>query len=184
MKQKIIKTALKHFALNGYKNTSLENIAKELDITKAALYYHFKNKNDLYNAIFISFFSSLDFKIYNETFKDLENYISTLYDFFTKEPLLAKLLSKEISCEFRNLNKDSISIISKMIQTLNRILKNYNVNPFFIQNLIISSFTTYLNTIEIRKKITSLITCCEISSDFNLKEELILTITNYIKAKQ
>ncbi|WP_084029301.1 TetR/AcrR family transcriptional regulator [Lebetimonas sp. JH292] len=57
MKQKIIKTALKHFAINGYKNTSMQDIAKELNITKPALYYHFKNKNDLYNAIFIYFFS-------------------------------------------------------------------------------------------------------------------------------
>ncbi|GAX87878.1 conserved hypothetical protein [Lebetimonas natsushimae] len=184
MKQKIIKTALKHFAIEGYKNTSLEKIAKELNITKPALYYHFKNKNDLYNAIFINYFISLEFKISGNIFKDLENYIDSLHAFFTKEPLLSKLLSKEISCEFRNLNEEAVSIITKMIQTLNKILKKTNINPFFIQNMIISSFTTYLNTMEIRKKITSLITCCKISSEFNLKEELMLTITNYIKAKQ
>jgi AcrR family transcriptional regulator len=184
MKQKIIQTALKHFAINGYKNTSLEKIAQELNITKPALYYHFKNKNDLYNAIFITYFSKLKFHVTGEISKDLENYINILHEFFKKEPLLAKLLSKEISCEFRNLNEESISILTKMIQTLNKILKNTNINPFFIQNLIISTFTTYLNTMEIRKKITTLITCCEISSEFDLKEELILTITNYIKAKQ
>lgn len=184
MKQKIIKTGLKHFALNGYKNTSMQNIAEELNITKPALYYHFNNKNNLYNAIFIYYFSKLEFNISGDIFKDLEHYIDTLDNFFKKEPLLAKLLSKEISCEFRNLNEESISILTKMIQTLNKILKNTNVNPFFIQNLIISSFTIYLNTMEIRKKITTLITCCEISSEFNLKEELILTIKNYIKAKQ
>ncbi|WP_024791735.1 TetR/AcrR family transcriptional regulator [Lebetimonas sp. JS138] len=184
MKQKIIKTALKHFAINGYKNTSMQDIAEELNITKPALYYHFKNKNDLYNAIFIYYFSKLKFNISSDIFKDLEHYIDTLDNFFKKESLLAKLLSKEISCKFRNLNKESVSIISKMIQALNKILKGTNINPFFIQNLIISSFTTYLNTMEIRKKITSLITCCEISSEFDLKKELILTITNYIKAKQ
>jgi AcrR family transcriptional regulator len=184
MKQKIIKTGLKHFALNGYKNTSMQDIAEELNITKPAIYYHFKNKNELYNAIFIYYFSKLEFNISGDIFKDLEHYIDALDNFFKKEPLLAKLLSKEISCEFKNLNGKAISIITNMIQTLNKILKNTNVNPFFIQNLIISSFTTYLNTMEIRKKITSLITCCEISSEFNLKEELILTITNYIKAKK
>jgi AcrR family transcriptional regulator len=184
MKQKIIKTALKYFAINGYKNTSLETIAKELNITKPALYYHFKNKSDLYNAIFINYFSKLEFKISENIFKDIEDYIEILYQFFKKEPLLAKLLSKELSCEFKNLNEESISIITKMIQTLNKILKGTNINPFFIQNLIISSFTTYLNTMEIRKKITSLITCCEILSEFDVKKEITLTITNYIKAKQ
>jgi AcrR family transcriptional regulator len=184
MKQKIIQTALKHFAINGYKNTSLEKIAQELNFTKPALYYHFKNKNDLYNAIFITYFSKLEFNLTDNIFKNLENYINTLYEFFKNDPLLAKLLSKELSCEFKNLNEESISILTKMIQTLNKILKNTNINPFFIQNLIISSFTTYLNTMEIRKKITSLITCCKIPSEFDLKSELISIITNYIKAKQ
>ena len=184
MKEKIIKTALKYFANNGYKNTSLEIIAKELNITKPAIYYHFKNKNELYNKIFIFYFSNLTFTARRNIFEDIKNYIETLYEFFKKEPLLAKLLSKEISCEFKNLNEETLSVIANMIKTLNKIFKNTNINPFFIQNIIISSFTTYFNTLEIRKKISSLITCCEILPEFDLKKELILTITDYIKAKQ
>jgi AcrR family transcriptional regulator len=35
------------FAANGFEQTSLRQIAERLDITKAALYYHFPSKEDL-----------------------------------------------------------------------------------------------------------------------------------------
>ena len=51
-KEDILQIALKHFANKGYENTTLEDIAKEIDITKPAIYYYFKNKEELYNEIF------------------------------------------------------------------------------------------------------------------------------------
>jgi AcrR family transcriptional regulator len=39
--------AMELFAENGFEQTSLRQIAERLDITKAALYYHFPSKDDL-----------------------------------------------------------------------------------------------------------------------------------------
>ncbi|MHA6620743.1 TetR/AcrR family transcriptional regulator [Pseudonocardia sp. DLS-67] len=39
--------AMDLFAENGFEQTSLRQIAERLDITKAALYYHFPSKDDL-----------------------------------------------------------------------------------------------------------------------------------------
>ena len=39
--------ALELFAENGVEQTSLRQIAERLDITKAALYYHFPSKDEL-----------------------------------------------------------------------------------------------------------------------------------------
>lgn len=44
----IMKVSYREFLINGYKNTSLSTIADKLNITKPALYYHFRNKKDLY----------------------------------------------------------------------------------------------------------------------------------------
>jgi len=44
--------ALELFAEQGYEKTSLREIAEHLDVTKAALYYHFKTKEEILVSIF------------------------------------------------------------------------------------------------------------------------------------
>jgi AcrR family transcriptional regulator len=51
-RQRIQEIALELFAEHGYEKTSLREIAAELNVTKAALYYHFKSKEDLLVAIY------------------------------------------------------------------------------------------------------------------------------------
>lgn len=51
-RQRIQEVALSLFAERGYDKTSLREIAEELNVTKAALYYHFKSKEDLLVAIY------------------------------------------------------------------------------------------------------------------------------------
>jgi AcrR family transcriptional regulator len=47
MRQRIVATARELFARKGFAATSLRDIADRLEVTKAALYYHFRRKEDL-----------------------------------------------------------------------------------------------------------------------------------------
>ena len=47
----ILETAAKLFSQQGYKGASIRDIAQACGMTNAALYYHFKNKEDLYLAV-------------------------------------------------------------------------------------------------------------------------------------
>lgn len=51
-KQKILKTAEKLFSNEGYDGTSVDRIAREAGVNKGAIYYHFKNKEDILNKLF------------------------------------------------------------------------------------------------------------------------------------
>ena len=51
-KEKILFTALRLFAQNGYEAVSVSAIAGELGMTKGALYKHYKNKRDIFDSIF------------------------------------------------------------------------------------------------------------------------------------
>ncbi len=53
-KAEILEAALKHFNAGGYHNTSVEDIAAEVGITKAGVYYYFKSKKNLFLEIFRS----------------------------------------------------------------------------------------------------------------------------------
>jgi AcrR family transcriptional regulator len=46
-KERILDVALELFNEQGYESTSLREIADRLDVTKAALYYHFARKEDI-----------------------------------------------------------------------------------------------------------------------------------------
>lgn len=50
-KEMILNEALKQFSEKGYAGTSMSDIAKPLGISKAALYKHFKNKQQIFDLI-------------------------------------------------------------------------------------------------------------------------------------
>ncbi|MFG3695349.1 TetR family transcriptional regulator [Stutzerimonas stutzeri] len=48
---KIIAAALELFSRNGYSNTTLAMIAEEAGFSRGPIYWHFKNKDELYQAV-------------------------------------------------------------------------------------------------------------------------------------
>jgi AcrR family transcriptional regulator len=57
---RIQRVALELFAEQGYDKTSLREIAERLDVTKAALYYHFKSKEDIVRSLVEDYFGQID----------------------------------------------------------------------------------------------------------------------------
>jgi AcrR family transcriptional regulator len=56
---RIQQVALELFAEQGYEKTSLREIAGRLDVTKAALYYHFKSKEDIARSLVEDYFGQI-----------------------------------------------------------------------------------------------------------------------------
>jgi AcrR family transcriptional regulator len=52
--------AVELFTEQGYDKTSLREIAERLDVTKAALYYHFKSKEDIVHSLLDDYFGQVD----------------------------------------------------------------------------------------------------------------------------
>jgi AcrR family transcriptional regulator len=50
-RERIQAVALELFTEQGYENTSLREIAERLGVTKAALYYHFKSKDEIVDSV-------------------------------------------------------------------------------------------------------------------------------------
>jgi len=55
----LLAIARRLFARDGYERTSLRDIAEAADITKAALYYYFPNKEALYERVVLESMQSL-----------------------------------------------------------------------------------------------------------------------------
>ncbi|OIJ64395.1 TetR/AcrR family transcriptional regulator [Streptomyces mangrovisoli] len=59
-KAQIRRVAIELFTEKGYEATSLREIAERLDVTKAALYYHFSSKEDIVRSLFTAQLDLLD----------------------------------------------------------------------------------------------------------------------------
>ena len=101
-KKYIIDTARQFFSEYSYLGVSMNDIAKKLDITKAALYYHFTGKSEIYEKVLGEVFDDLSLTIadaMNEAMIDKKLYklIKNYLDFGFKEKNLIKALMLKLS---------------------------------------------------------------------------------------
>jgi AcrR family transcriptional regulator len=59
-RSRILDVALERFSEHGFEGATLQQIADQLGFTKAALYYHFRSKDDLLRALVTPVISELD----------------------------------------------------------------------------------------------------------------------------
>ena len=109
-KEKILEEALKLFAQSGYMGTSMNDIASKLGVTKAALYKHYKSKQEILDSI-IEKMNELDIarvKLYEMPEGDLEKvtaeYKETAFDKI-KQYLASGPLTYYGSFVFRNAGR-------------------------------------------------------------------------------
>ncbi len=110
-RERILQVAVKLFAKNGYAATSMSDIAKELGVSKPALYKHYKSKQEIFDSI-LERMSQMDYERAKEnempegTIEEMtEKYVHTSmeqvkkfsiaqFDYWTQE---------EFACAFRRM---------------------------------------------------------------------------------
>ena len=167
-KEEILKIASIEFAKYGYRGVSLDNIAKKTEISKAAIYYHFKNKAALFEAIILPKLQELINKVYlcnsENPKEDLKCYICTFSKIFKKYPCFASLLAHEFVDGGRDLSDEVIKNLSKIFKKLVSILKDgekkeiFEIdNPFSVQLMIVSTLIMHQTTKDLRKRVSKYI---------------------------
>jgi len=165
-KIEILENGRKHFARYGYELTNLESVARDCGITKAAIYYHYKDKASLYEAILIEEFSLLAKKIveslnYDNPQDRLKNYIEIFGNFLIENEEFSALLARELASEGENISDKALEKLTITIQTLTKILESNesykSLNPFMIQLMIVSTLTNFNTTKNFRKRVSKIV---------------------------
>ena len=109
---KILDVASKTFSEKGYNGTSMREIAEVLNITKAALYYHFSGKEAIFSACIINSLDKMarayeDMAKSNDPIWDkLEAMIDGIFTFSQSQPHIFKLITMLMSRSFdRDIDK-------------------------------------------------------------------------------
>jgi AcrR family transcriptional regulator len=126
-RQKILEAAKKLFMLKGYRSTTLEDIAKEVELSPATIYLYFRSKEELYVSLNLIGLQSLAGRISGQYKKlSVEKKIlrlkDALYGAFRQDPLLFRVI-------FHTQLEDTLSSLDGvLLDELNQLArKNLNL---------------------------------------------------------
>jgi len=117
-KEKIVKTALRLFLQKGFYHVSLQDVATVVGISKPAIYHHFKNKDEMIEAVLDYFSVTMQtwaMEYYRDSKNDLKLFVQksfqAIYIFKNVENLL---LENEINEDaFRYTYNEFLMTIAK-----------------------------------------------------------------------
>ena len=156
MKKRILDIATSEFAILGYSALSMNNLAKKLEINKATIYYHFKDKKSLYNEVILSLIQlNKDEReaIANGTLEPKEKfkqYIKSLINTMGDNPNIIPLTLREmagfdigIESNISNNIENDIICMKKIVLELNLKEKYKNTDFYQIKAMILGTIFTY-----------------------------------------
>lgn len=157
-KNLILNLALKQFNEKGYVGTSINDIAKESNISKSTMFHYFKNKEDLFNQVFLksknifiknNFTSILDISTddFIEALEFQYNHQEEMKFFNQFE------YSPYISEESRNIVKEIYKPVINSIIKQQHDHQMIDLDPIFICMFITNTLVTNYNKLFINNQV-------------------------------
>ncbi len=132
-REHIIDVARNLFSEYSYLNVSMNDIAKKLNITKAALYYHFTGKAELYVEVLNEVSRNLNLSIseaFNEKAVDrkLHKLIKNYLDFGLKEKNLVKSVMLKLSPTNLQIRKHIVQFKKQRAELIYPVIEEMSAN--------------------------------------------------------
>ncbi|MBP6713312.1 MAG: TetR/AcrR family transcriptional regulator, partial [Aliarcobacter sp.] len=144
------------FAILGYSALSMNNLAKKLEINKATIYYHFKDKKSLYNEDILSLIKLHEEEreaIANSTLEPKEKfkqYIKSLIHIMGENPNIIPLTLREmagfdlgIESNISTNIENDIICMKKIVLQLNLKEKYKSIDFYELKAMILGTIFTY-----------------------------------------
>ncbi len=150
-KKYIIDTARWFFSEYSYLGVSMSDIAKKLNITKAALYYHFTGKAEIYEQVLEGVFDDLSSAItaaLNETTVDkkLHRLIKNYLDFGFKEKNLVKAFVFKLSSSDSQITKHIAQLREQLICLIQPVIEEVSISKKLTKKIDSKLLTSLLTS--------------------------------------
>ena len=149
--EKIFEAAFRVFQLKGFKGARMQEIADEAGINKAMLHYCFKNKELLFEAVFMNAFGKLApqineiFKSQDSIFEKIKKFTDSYISFVMNYPFLPEFIIQEMNNnpEFvtKFLKKENRPDPTKLIHQIENEIKLGILKPINPKQLLIDIFS-------------------------------------------
>jgi AcrR family transcriptional regulator len=134
-RQQIMVAAKRVFSVKGFSKATMEDIAKEAELSPGTLYLYFKNKDELYASLSLRILQYLLIRLEHVNAEPdlspdqmIESLKETMYDVYEFDPLILinmfhlqssealKNLSPELLSEIKDLSKNSLNAMAKIFE--------------------------------------------------------------------
>lgn len=162
-KELIINNAKILFAKNGFTNSSMDSLAKMCDLNKAMIFYYYKNKQGLFEAVMIDVLDDM-FKIievndkkYSKPIDKLESFIKTYGKYAYEHRYFPALLLKELSSSGSVLEQQLFLNMQKLYSKFSQIIQDgqkdksfKDANSMILYFMIIGTLNLMVTTKDLR----------------------------------
>ena len=190
-KANIIKNAIELFAKNGYDATTADEIAQACNINKAMIFYYYKNKAGLYEAVMTHVLDAIHEEVITKEkccispVADLEAFIVTYTKYCTQNPYVSSLVLRELSDSGAHLPETIFASLRKLFGLLSEILRQgeqmglfHGVKAMIVHFMIVGTVNLFVTTKPLREKAAALDVELDTCSDCDANE-----IADYIFEK-
>ncbi len=134
-RQQIMVAAKRVFSVKGFSKATMEDIAKEAELSPGTLYLYFKNKDELYASLSLRILQYLLIRLEHVNAEPdltpeqlIKSLKETMYDVYEFDPLILvnmfhlqssealKNLTPELLSEIRDLSKNSLNTMAKIFE--------------------------------------------------------------------
>lgn len=159
-RQQIMVAAKRVFSVKGFTKATMEDIAKEAELSPGTLYLYFKNKDELYASLSLRILQYLLIRLEHvnaEADQSPEQMIEALkeamYDVYEFDPLILvnmfhlqssealKNLTPELLSEIRELSRNSLNTMAKIFEEGIKKGTFIEKNPSTFSNIIWAMFS-------------------------------------------
>lgn len=148
-RDKIIISAKKLFAKGGFKSVSMSKIAEDTSISKASLYYFFRDKIDIYFAVVEDLVNAVGDVFYEASQTKNNNNLAKIIENAIKVSILEGSAFMRLDAGLVNIQEEQKKKMHDLFQNffekVENLLKFYNVNePKLATYVLLSSIHTYV----------------------------------------
>jgi len=151
-KDRILEVASQEFAKYGYDAVSMNNLVKKLDINKATVYYHYKDKKALYNEVikalveFRNEKTRLIFKDNSDGKSLLKAYINVEVNAIKERPYMVPLALREIANLGADLDDSIVPLFEEDIRYIQMILDKLELKDEYKEISVYAFFSLMMGT--------------------------------------
>ena len=164
-RDRILAAAAAEFAARGFDGAKVDRIAARARVNKAMLYYHFKNKADVYRAVLRDLFQAMAEAVHQSQAQggqpadQLRRYIRAVSAEAARQPLLPSIWLREMAEGGRHLDGSVLRHLTSVLGVLASIVHEghdngifRDVHPFILQLNIVAPLLLFSASAPVRER--------------------------------